>query len=374
MHVYRTHFRQYTIATIAALALTLGIAGCKSTQPAAPAVDDASLSAALQSRIAGDSALSTESIQSAVQDGVATLTGNVSSEAARSLAAADAAQIAGIRTVVNNLSVQSAQQPAPAVAAVTPSPAPMPRVAPKRPAKVTTPKPEPAPAAVPIERQPPTPVAQEQPPTPPVPVTPPPPPPPTFRDVTIPSGTTIPVRITQTLDSATTQQGQSFSGTIATDVMVDGLVAIRQGTNVTGRVSAVQEAAHYKGNSLLTVELVSINRRGESLAVTSDPYSVQGKGRGANTAAKVGGGAAVGAILGGLIGGGKGAAIGAASGGGLGAGANTITRGQQVQIPSESLINFKLTNTLAIRVPTSNTLSTQETQRRPMNSTPEQPQ
>ena len=374
MHVYRTHFRQYTIATIAALALTLGIAGCKSTQPAAPAVDDATLSAALQSRIAGDSALSTESIQSAVQDGVATLTGNVSSEAARSLAAADAAQIAGIRTVVNNLSVQSAQQPAPAVAAVAPSPAPMPRVAPKRPAKVTTPKPEPAPAAVPIERQPPTPVAQEQPPTPSAPAPPPPPPPPTFRDVTIPSGTTIPVRITQTLDSATTQQGQSFSGTIATDVMVDGLVAIRQGTNVSGRVSAVQEAAHYKGNSLLTVELVSINRRGESLAVTSDPYSVQGKGRGANTAAKVGGGAAVGAILGGLIGGGKGAAIGAASGGGLGAGANTITRGQQVQIPSESLINFKLTNTLAIRVPTSNTLSTQETQRRPMNSTPEQPQ
>ncbi len=192
--------------------------------------------------------------------------------------------------------------------------------------------------------------------------------------MTIPSGTTIPVRITQTLDSATTQQGQSFSGTLATDVIVDGLVAIRQGTNVSGRVSAVQEAAHYKGNSLLAVELTSINRRGESLAVTTDSYSVEGKGRGANTAAKVGGGAAVGAILGGLIGGGKGAAIGAASGGGLGAGANTITRGQQVQIPSESLINFKLTNTLAIRIPTSNTLSTQETQRRPINSTPEQPQ
>jgi hypothetical protein len=160
--------------------------------------------------------------------------------------------------------------------------------------------------------------------------------------------------------------------------MVDGLVAIRQGTGVTGRVSAVQEAAHYKGNSLLTVELVSINRRGDdTLSVTSDPYSVQGKGRGANTAAKVGGGAAVGAILGGIIGGGKGAAIGAASGGGLGAGANTITRGQQVQIPSESLINFKLTNTLAVRVSTSNTLSTQNTtntQRRPLTSTPEQPQ
>jgi outer membrane biosynthesis protein TonB len=369
MHVYRTQVRQYTIAAIAAIVLTLGTAGCKSTQPATPPIDDSTLSAALQSRIASDSTLSTEAIQSSVQNGIATLTGNVSSEAARSLAAADASQITGIRTVVNNLSVQPPAQQA-AVAAVTPPPvAPVP---PKRPAKIKAPQPEPAPAAVPIERQPPV-VAQQEPTPPPAPA-PPPPPPPTFRDVTIPSGTTIPVRITQTLDSATTQQGQSFSGTVATDVMIDGLVAIRQGTAVTGRVSAVQEAAHYKGNSLLTVELVSINRHGDSLAVATDPYSVQGKGRGGNTAAKVGGGAAVGAILGGIIGGGKGAAIGAASGGGLGAGANTITRGQQVQIPSESLINFKLTNTLAVRVSTSNTLSTQETQRRPLNSTQEQPQ
>jgi outer membrane biosynthesis protein TonB len=370
MHVNRTYVRQYTIATIAALALAFGTAGCKST-PQAPAIDDATLSTALQTRIAGDNALSSEPIQTSVQNGIATLNGNVSSEAARSLAAADAAQVAGIRTVVNNLTVL---QPSPAVAAVTPPPVTVPPVAPKKPAAVKVPKPEPAPVAVPIERQPPV-VAQQEPTPPPAPAPPPPPPPPAFRNVTIPSGTTIPVRITQTLDSATTQQGQSFSGTVATDVMIDGLVTIHQGTNVTGRVSAVQEAAHYKGNSLLTVELTSINRRSESLAVTTDPYSVQGKGRGANTAAKVGGGAAVGAILGGIIGGGKGAAIGAASGGGLGAGANTITRGQQVQIPSESLINFKLTNTLAVKVPTSNTLSTQSNdQRRPLNTPQEQPQ
>jgi len=185
-----------------------------------------------------------------------------------------------------------------------------------------------------------------------------PPPPPAFKTVTIPAGTTIPVRITQTLDSATTQQGQSFSGTVATDVMADGLVAIRQGTGVTGRVSAVQEAAHYKGSSLLTVELVSINRHGDSLAVSTQPYSVEGKGRGKNTAAKVGGGAAIGAIIGAIAGGGKGAAIGSAAGAGVGAGANTITRGEQVQIPSESLVNFQITNTLAVRVSTSNTLST----------------
>jgi hypothetical protein len=155
--------------------------------------------------------------------------------------------------------------------------------------------------------------------------------------------------------------------------MADGLVAIRQGAGVTGRVSAVQEAAHYKGNSLLTIELVSINRNGDSIAVSSQPYSVEGKGRGKNTAAKVGGGAAIGAIIGAIAGGGKGAAIGSAAGAGVGAGANTVTRGEQVKIPSESLVNFQTTNTLAVRVSTANTLSTTGARgsgRRPMN-TPE---
>lgn len=357
---------------IPALALVLAVSGCKSTPPPP---DDTTLSTALQSRISGDNALSSESIQTSVKDGIATLNGTVSSEAARSLAASDAAQVPGIKTVVNNLTVQP---PAPvATAAAAPLPAPVPTLKPA-PAKKKTIKPEPEAPPAPVERAPE--VVQATPPPAPAPA-PQPPPPPAFKDVTIAAGTVIPVRITQTLDSATTQQGESFSGTVATDIIADGLVAIRQGSTVSGRVSAAQEAAHYKGNSLLTIELVSINRHGDSLAVATEPYSVQGKGRGKNTAEKVGGGAAVGAILGGIIGGGKGAAIGAAAGGGAGAGANTITRGEQVKIPSESLVNFHLTNSLVVRASTSSTLSTtgasgtSDGQRRPMNPPPpDQPQ
>ncbi|HTD95685.1 MAG TPA: BON domain-containing protein, partial [Edaphobacter sp.] len=91
--------------TLTALALALTFAGCKKPTPAAP-VDDASLSSALQSRLAADNALSTEPIQASVQNSVATLNGAVSSDAARSLAASDAAQVAGIKIVVNNLTVQ----------------------------------------------------------------------------------------------------------------------------------------------------------------------------------------------------------------------------------------------------------------------------
>ena len=369
MSIYAFPTSTRTFAAITALSLGLVLAGCKSTTPAAPAVDDASLTTAVQSRLSGDSALATEPIQSGVQNGVVTLNGTVSSEAARSLAAADAAQVNGVKTVVNNLSVQ-----APAPVAAAPAPPPVTEPKPRKPAPRPVERQRPAPA--PIERPQ---VAQTPPPPTPAPApVPAPPPPPAFKNVTIPSGTTIPVRITQTLSSANAQVGQSFSGTVATDIMADGLVAIRQGTGVSGRVSAVQEAAHYKGNSLLSIELVSVDRHGDSLAVSTQPYSVEGKGRGKNTAAKVGGGAAIGAIIGAIAGGGKGAAIGSAAGAGIGAGANTITRGEQVQIPSESLINFSLTNTISIRVPTSDNLSTHGSgqRRRPINppSDDQQPQ
>jgi outer membrane biosynthesis protein TonB len=378
MYAIRSLSATRALLAIGALTIALSFAGCKSSAPAVP-TDDASLTAALQTRLTSDDALKSEPINSSVQDKIATLNGTVSSEAARSLAAADAAQVAGIKTIVNNLSVQ-APAPAMTAAAVPPPPSPAP-VAPK---KLPTPKPATKPKPAPIVQEsapvepPPAQVAAATPPPPPQQELPPPPPPPPpvpeFRSITVPPDTTIPIRITQTLDSATTQQGDTFTGTVATDIILDDLVVIRQGTPVTGRVSAVQEAAHYKGNSLLTVELTTITRRGEHLAITTEPYSVEGKGRGKNTAEKVGGGAAVGAILGGIFGGGKGAAIGAASGAGVGAAANTITRGEQVQIPSESLIRFRLTNTLSLKVPTKNTESTStnpDLQQRPGDQPPQ---
>ena len=367
--------RALSLAASLTFALSLGLAGCKSSPPA----DDVSLTSAVQSRIAGDGAISTESIQSSVQNGVATLNGTVSSEAVRSLAAADASQVAGIKTVVNNLSVQPPSQPAVAAVAPPPAPAPVtPKKTPAAPKLKSAPivrEPAPTESAAATAPAPPPPPPMEQTPPPALPPAPPAaPPPPAFRNITIPAETVIPIRITQTLDSATTQQGDTFTGTIATDVLIDNMAVLRQGTPVTGRVSAVQEAAHYKGSSLLTVELTSINRSGERLPVTTDPYSVQGKGRGTNTAEKVGGGAAVGAILGGILGGGKGAAIGAAAGGGVGAGANTVTRGQQVQIPSETLIRFQLNSPLALRVSTKNNESTNpepDLQERPKNQSPQ---
>ena len=126
------------------------------------------------------------------------------------------------------------------------------------------------------------------------------------------------------------------------------MVAIPRGTPVVGRVVDAKDATHFSGSSLLSIELTQIDLKGQAIPVSTSAFSQQGKGRGKNTAVKAGGGAALGAIIGALAGGGKGAAIGAASGGGLGAGVNAVTKGEQVKIPAETLINFKLQSPVSV--------------------------
>ena len=289
---------------------------------------DQQIGSDIQAKIGAESALNGQNIQINVANGVATLDGKVDNDASRALAAADSASIDGVRTVVNNLVVApvKAAKPAPAprrhkeVAEAAPPPPP--------------PPPPPAPAQEPVQVVAPPP--------------PPPPPPPVARTVTLPAGTVIPIRMTDTLDSGKTQPNTVFHGSLAGDLISDGMVVARSGAPVTGRVIVAKDATHFAGSSELSIELTRINTVDHPVDVVTDAYEKQGAGRGKNTAIKTGGGAAVGAILGGLLGGGKGAAIGAASGGGLGAGVNGVTKGQQVQIPTETLVSFHLQTPISV--------------------------
>lgn len=336
-------------ALMLAGAAVLFTAGCKKT---AATVDDPTLTGNVQQRIQADTAISTEPIQVSTQTGVVTLNGQVSNSAARTLAANDAAGVNGVQKVINNIVVASNTAPVSA-SAITPQPqlAPLPVEHPRarvetRPAVPAAVSPQRTPA--PVERAETAPPRRE-----PVNAAPAPPPPPAFRNVTLAAGTILPVRMTQTLDSATTQTGETFSGAIATDVLQDGLVVLSRGTGVAGRVIDAKDAGHFKGNSLLSIQLTSITRRGQQIAVSTEPFNKEGAGRGKNTAVKTGVGAAAGAVLGGIFGGGKGAAIGAAAGGGTGAGINAVTRGQQVQIPSETVVRFQTSNSISVRTATS---------------------
>jgi hypothetical protein len=295
----------------------------------APVRDDQQIGTDIEAKIGSESALNGQNIQVAVANGVATLNGKVDNDAVRALAAADSASVDGVKTVVNNLVVVP-----PKVAKAAPPPKPVRKH--KEEAQVEPPPPPPPP-----------PPAQEQ-----VQVVPPPPPPPppapVAKTVTLAAGTVIPIRMTETLDSASTQSNSVFHGSLQGDLVVDGMVVAKSGASVVGRVVTAKDATHFSGNSQLVIELTKLDTVDHPVDVVTDQYTKNGAGRGKNTALKTGGGAAVGAVLGGLFGGGKGAAIGAVTGGGAGAGVNAITRGQQVQIPTETLVSFKLQSPITV--------------------------
>ena len=128
------------------------------------------------------------------------------------------------------------------------------------------------------------------------------------------------------------------------------MIAIPRGAPVMGRIVDAREAAHFKGASLLSLELTELTARGKQITLVTDTFSKEGAARGKNTAEKAGGGAVVGSIIGALAGGGKGAVIGGLAGGAAGGGVNAATRGQQTVIPTETLINFRLQSPVTFTV------------------------
>jgi hypothetical protein len=340
--------KQRWLAGAAVLVMPLGLAaGCKQHQPAQQQAvrTDQQEASDIQAKLQGEPALAGQSIQVSVTNGVATLSGTVPDDATRNLAGADSGNVDGVKTVVNNLTVQPSQH-----ASATPPPAPVKEKSTKPDARgrrgqaEATPPPQPAPAPQPAPMQ----TAAAVPPPPPPP--PPEPPKPVVKQLTFETGTIVEVRLTDDLDSKTATANQPFHGSIAHDLVANGVVAVPRGTPVEGRVMAAKDAAHFAGSASLSLELTALTLRGQRVSLTTEPYTQSAAGRGKNTAEKVGGGGAFGALIGALAGGGKGAAVGTLAGAATGAGVQGATRGQQVRIPSETLLDFRLQSPVSVTV------------------------
>jgi hypothetical protein len=172
----------------------------------------------------------------------------------------------------------------------------------------------------------------------------------TGGSVMVPSGQSLLVRMIDGVDSSKNHVGDIFHASLETDLSVNGVVVARKGTDVYGRLANAQEAGHIAGSSELQLELTRMVIDGKDYPVVSSDYTLKGKGRGTNTAEKVGGGAALGAIIGAIAGGGRGAAIGAGVGAGAGGAVQVLTRGQQVKVPSETLLEFRLQQPVTVAV------------------------
>ena len=167
--------------------------------------------------------------------------------------------------------------------------------------------------------------------------------------VTIPAGTVITVRTAQALSSKTSQEGETFTATVARPVDVGGAVAIPDGASATGTVVAAHPLGRFKGGALLQVRLSSITINGQSVPVDTSAVARTEKSKGKRSATLIGGGAGLGAIVGAIAGGGKGAAIGALAGAGAGTAGTAFTGNKEIVIPAEYALSFKLLKPVEVK-------------------------
>lgn len=289
--IYRSLF-----VILVALGLLLG---CSRTR------SDAAIASEIQGKIDADPNLPTKQVTVGASNGLVTLSGTVSSDLERTAAANDASQVEGVKTVLNNLQVAPAAAGAPAHSSAPPR---------QRTRSASSAVVRPSAASV----------------------------------VTIPEGTPLSVRLVDSIDSNRSKDGDTFQATLDSPILAGGRVVVPKNTDVEGEVQQLKSAGHFTGRSEIALVLTKLSFNGKSYEMQTDEYTKEGASRGKRTAETVGGGAAIGALIGGLTGGGKGAAIGAGIGAGAGTGVQAVTKGQQIHLPSETVLEFRLNAPLTV--------------------------
>ena len=168
------------------------------------------------------------------------------------------------------------------------------------------------------------------------------------QPLVVPAGTTLTVRLGESLGSKLSSPGQSFSAALMSPITVDGNTVIPAGALARGTVVDAKALGRFKGGALLELRLNSITVNGSERRIKTSAVTRTLKGKGKRTAVMAGGGTALGAIIGGLAGGGKGAAIGAVAGAGAGTGGAAFTGNKEIVLPAESALSFRLTAPLEV--------------------------
>ena len=165
---------------------------------------------------------------------------------------------------------------------------------------------------------------------------------------TIPTGSKIVIRMIDSVNSETNKLGDTFVAVLDEPISQGGVEVIPRGADVRGRIAKIDDAGRLKGSAQLGLELSQLIVNGIPYSVTTSEYNEVGEGRGKETAKRAGIGAGIGAAIGAIAGGGKGAAIGAGVGGGGATAIQVLTKGEKLNIPSETKLEFTLRSPLVV--------------------------
>ena len=164
----------------------------------------------------------------------------------------------------------------------------------------------------------------------------------------LPAGANLVIRMIDGVDSERNSVGQTFAASLDEPVVIGGRTVIPRGADVVVKLVDAKESGKLTGRTTLTLDLMSLRVNGRMVDVNTETVTEESSSRGSRTAKVAGGAAVLGTIIGAIAGGGKGAAIGLGSGAALGAGAEILTKGQRVRIPSETRLTFVLENAVRL--------------------------
>jgi len=173
---------------------------------------------------------------------------------------------------------------------------------------------------------------------------------PSYREVTIPSGTTLSLSLTSAVASDTSKVEDTVSAELTHAVTVDGRDVLRAGSTVAGQVTSAEASGRVKGRAQVAFRFNTLTSDGTTYDVQTAGVSRVASATKSEDATKIGIGAGAGAVVGGLLGGKSGAAKGAAVGGGAGTGLVLATKGQEMRLAPGADVTTTLTAPLTVRV------------------------
>jgi hypothetical protein len=184
----------------------------------------------------------------------------------------------------------------------------------------------------------------------PVRATPPPPPAPTYREVTIPSGTTLAVELRTAVASNTSAVEDRVQGVLRRPIVVDGEEIVPAGAALSGIVTEAVQSARVKGRARLALRFTSLTIDDTPTTIGTAAIAREAEGTKKEDAGKIGLGAGAGAAIGAITGGKKGAVVGTIVGGGAGTGVVLATRGDEVALASGTALTTTLTRPVVVQV------------------------
>ena len=174
---------------------------------------------------------------------------------------------------------------------------------------------------------------------------------PETEEFLVPADSVIGLQIDTFVTTDRAEVEDDVTARVSRDVMVARRVAIPAGSVVNGSVVMVERAGKLKGAARLGVRFHTVVLdNGLEVPIVTETVYREGRSRGRDNAARIGGGAVAGAILGAIFGGGRGAAIGGAAGAAGGTAAAAAGDAEPATLPTGTTLTVRLSRPASVTV------------------------